>query len=347
MMQMVNHCDTYYINPFAANVKAVKDARKIEVWKPIFDRLANKRPVKEGADIEALLTKLVDEIAQRDEQEQQGDFTFLDHPIFVFVDELPEVFARCPDAIKHLDRIGRTGRQYCVFAWIASQTALVSEIGQSTAAQANYKTRIYGGGDKASSNRLMKGTLPPGAERTLQASGAGLTLMLADGVDGLAFVRAPLVTNEALFAYFGLPPFSLEDWLKRKPAGGVPSPPSTLRVLRPDESTLDTAYERRYARTVTGNDLHSFELETEDQTPLRYARNVPDEAASEAAVRAQDEAVAYPAGWDHKKVEMLPGFYRVLGLDKALVALELSTSQRNRDFARSILKQQGVWKEAR
>jgi hypothetical protein len=44
---------------------------------------------------------------------------------------------------------------------------------------------------------------------------------------------------------------------------------------------------------------------------------------------------------------MLPGFYEVLSLDKALIALKLPTSQRNRDFARNILKQQKLWKEAR
>jgi len=32
-------------------------------------------------------------------------------------------------------------------------------------------------------------------------------------------------------------------------------------------------------------------------------------------------------------------------LDNSLQALGLSTAQRNRDFARSILKQQGLWKE--
>ncbi|MBV9690346.1 MAG: hypothetical protein JO202_11640, partial [Ktedonobacteraceae bacterium] len=121
------------------------------------------------------------------------------------------------EAIKLLDSIGRTGRQFAVFSWVASQTANVHEIGQSTAAQAQYKTRIYGGGDKPSADRLMKGSLPKDTERTLQTNGAGLTVMLAEGMDGLAFVRAPLVSNEALFAYLGLPAFRKQDWLRTAP----------------------------------------------------------------------------------------------------------------------------------
>ncbi len=213
LMQMVGHCETYFINPLANNVKAVNDDRVIEVWKPIFDRLANKRPMKSRAEILHLMTSLVNEIKARSEQEGAGDFSWQQQPIFVFIDELPEVFARCPEAVEFLDQIGRTGRQFCVFSWVASQTAAVSEIGQSTAAQANYKTRIYGGGDRHSSGRMMKGSIPMSAEVTLQSQGAGLTLMLADGFSHLQFVRAPLVTNEALFKYFGLPPFRMKDWL--------------------------------------------------------------------------------------------------------------------------------------
>lgn len=215
MMQMVNHCETYYINPLAASVKAVTDEREIEVWKPIYDRLANQRPIKDGTEIKHLLSSLTEEIARRNEQEDEGDFSWQDRPVFVFIDELPEVFARSPEAVKHLDKIGRLGRQFCVFLWLASQTAQVNDIGLSTAAQAQFKTRIYGGGDKTSSDRVMKGSLPKDTERTLQSNGAGLTLMLADGMGASLFVRAPLVTNEALFDYLRLPAFRKEDWISR------------------------------------------------------------------------------------------------------------------------------------
>jgi hypothetical protein len=244
MMQIASQCETYFINPFANNVKAVSDSRKIEVWKPIFDLLANGRPVKDGPEILSLMTALVREIETRNAQESAGDFSWMDEPVFLFIDELPEVFTRCPEAVELLDRIGRTGRQFLVFAWVAAQTAAVKEIGQSTAAQANYKTRIYGGGDRNSSGRMMKGAIPMEYEQALQSNGAGLTLMLADGFSDLEFVRAPLVNNEALFDYLGLPPFRIEDWLvpatSRQPVQRlVADPPKTTFTplpLLPDEA---------------------------------------------------------------------------------------------------------------
>jgi hypothetical protein len=224
MMQMVGTCTTYCINPVAANVKPVSDEREVEVWKPIYDRLANKRPIKEGSEIKDLLTTLVNEITTRNVLEEQYDFSWQEKPVFVFIDELPEVFARCPEALKLLDKIGRMGRQYCIFLWVASQTANVNDIGLSTPAQAQFKTRIYGGGDKTSAERMMKGSIPPATERILSSNGAGLTLMLADNMGACTFTRSPLVTNEALFEYLGLPPFRKEEWTQRRRPAPLLSP---------------------------------------------------------------------------------------------------------------------------
>jgi hypothetical protein len=237
MMQLVGTCEVYYINPFAARVKSVKDSRKVEVWAPIFDRLANGKPMKIEEEIDQITTALVNLIHDRSDREEAGDFSWQDEPVFVFVDELPETFALCPEAVERLDRIGRTGRQFGVFTYVASQTAQVSEIGQSTAAQANYKTRIYGGGDSTSSKRLMKHTVSADVERALQTSGAGLTLMLADGMSGLEYVRAPLVTNEGLFDYFGLI-FDLDEWL---PARGSSSAGRRGHALNLSGSVADKA----------------------------------------------------------------------------------------------------------
>lgn len=216
MAQMVNTCETYFINPLANNIKATNDERKIEVWKPIFDRLANGKPMKTAEEIQQIMRALIREIQTRKEQEANEDLSWQEKPIFVFVDELPEIFDLCPEAVKMLDKIGRTGRQFCVFCWVASQSAAVEDIGQSTATQAQYKTRLYGGGDRNSSNRLMKGPVPAEYETILQTQKGGLTLMLAEGFSSAQFVQGPLVTNEGLFAYFGLPPFDLNEWLPAK-----------------------------------------------------------------------------------------------------------------------------------
>ena len=221
MMQISKYCATYYINPLAAPVKAVNDDRRVEVWKPIYDLLAAP-VVKEAGAIGDLLASLTREINRRNERETQGDFDWRYEPIFVFVDELPEVFKRCPDAAEYLDTIGRMGRQYGIFTYLCAQSANVKVCGLSTPAQANCKTRIYGGGDATSSTRMMNGKVPTDTERTLQSNGAGLTLMLAEGMNGSDFVRAPLVTNEGLFEYLELPPFQLDNWYRDPRATSVP-----------------------------------------------------------------------------------------------------------------------------
>src|SRR2546430_8250217 len=56
-----------------------------------YTTLFRSAPVQEGEDIGQLLRTLVDEIDRRNKREQKRDFGWEGHPIFVFIDELPEV----------------------------------------------------------------------------------------------------------------------------------------------------------------------------------------------------------------------------------------------------------------
>lgn len=341
MMQLVNTCEVYYINPFAARVKAVSDSRKVEVWSPIFERLANGKPIKTGQEIAALMQALINEIQDRNDREEDGDFSWQMEPVFVFIDELPEVFKRCPEASELLDQLVRTGRQFCVFAYVASQTAAVADIGQSTASQAQYKTRIYGGGDRNSSSRMMKGAIPAEEEEALQTNGAGLTLMLADGLGKRQFVRSPLVTNEALFDYFGLPEFRLSDWLPDMPAG-MPRRRSNVIQL----GTLPTTPQPRQAAEPTRVSAYapvssSNEAQGADTSSAVYDDDESDTGASSAAVAVP--GTSYPAPWDEQKAQVFIAVFKALNnVDKSLTALEISTTPRNRDIANDVLKQHGI-----
>jgi hypothetical protein len=69
------------------------------------------------------------------------------------------------------------------------------------------------------------------------------------------------------------------------------------------------------------------------------------EEALEADVSPSMEPLR-PPGWDEEKVFQLIGaFLAINHLDNSLKAIGLSTSQRNRDFARETLRQQGLLKE--
>jgi len=337
MMQTVEMCETYFINPLANNVKAVDDARKIEGWKPCFDRLANKKPVKDGPDILRLMTALVVEIESRNTLESTGDFSWRERPLFVFIDELPEVFARCPQAVELLDKIGRTGRQFCVFCWVASQTAQVKDIGLSTASQAQFKTRIYGGGDKTSSDRVMKGSIAKEDEKTLQTNGAGLTLLLADGFSDQAFVRAPLITNEALFAYFGLPPFQIEEWIA--PAKTVSRQPVAASKGRAQEDDpLAENYINADTDLVDDDPLEPYTPVTRNATGVAEA--LSDDFEHSSNVRVTRNATL-PAGWTEKDVELATLIYKNLrNKDQCLKAIGKATSQDNRRVLSSILQEE-------
>lgn len=116
---------------------------------------------------------------------------------------------------------------------------------------------------------------------------------------------------------------------------------ASKQPIRPD---LERPEGQSYARNITPSEQP--ELSSEGLPNItRNVRNVVPEPAPEAAVSAQMEPLR-PLDWDDKKIELLSGFYRVFNsLDKCLQALDLSTSQRNRDFARDMLKKQGLWKD--
>ena len=58
------------------------------------------------------------------------------------------------------------------------------------------------------------------------------------------------------------------------------------------------------------------------------------------------EGESLPPEWDEEKIQQLVGAYRATNhLDNSLKALGLSTSQRNRDYARELLKQNNLWKD--
>lgn len=116
--------------------------------------------------------------------------------------------------------------------------------------------------------------------------------------------------------------------------------------------------EESEAVTVTGNrrlqdpckSLENAQIDTKMEDFDRrngYGNGNEDEyeAASEQAVSPQNEPLR-PPRWDSAKIQQLAGaFLATNHLDNSLKAIGLSTSQRNRDFARELLKQQELWKE--
>ncbi len=133
----------------------------------------------------------------------------------------------------------------------------------------------------------------------------------------------------------------------------------TQKKIKANRSNVGDEEGLTYARIVAWfeegriDDVQFFALmdriENGTQKPTRSGRSVATQPALEADVDGQNVAsapAAFPPGWTQEKADLIPGLYRALGsLDKCLDGVEVSRYPRNRDFARDILKQQGLWKD--
>jgi Helicase HerA, central domain len=117
-----------------------------------------------------------------------------------------------------------------------------------------------------------------------------------------------------------------------------------------DDDPLASISLRRDDTSVTSDTYPQNTLKSENSDRYGDVRNaVTDtiESAPEQAVSGQN-APLLPPGWTQETVTALPYVYKgVKSLDDSLKTLEISTGQRNRDFARDILKQQGLWKDGK
>lgn len=214
MMQLVQICECYCINPMGNNKKRLKsdDPRKYEIWKPIYESLENRHVVKEPAEIEKLL-KHVAKIVKHRVAHEEEDSTW--SPIFLFIDEMKMVKDLYPDLEEPLSTIAMSGRQTWVFLFGASQTAYVGDIGLKTGTQTQFQTILYAGGSDKSMNKLTQGQITNEVEEKLRAN-KGLRALFIEGEEKFTWIRTPLTTNEAVFEFFNLE-FNLEDWENNVP----------------------------------------------------------------------------------------------------------------------------------
>ncbi len=147
--------------------------------------------------------------------------------------------------------------------------------------------------------------------------------------------------SRVLAAHTPLP----EQTAYQQPSETLPSSPTPLR---PAQERDEMPSDGRHARNVTVVDALDVSSNHGGQGE-RNARNVEACPAPQQGVTPSGTSVSGVTllpGWDQEKFHLLPGAYIALGnIDKSLEALKISTSQRNRDFARERLKQLGLWKE--
>ena len=161
-------------------------------WRAITSRLY-KPPAVKPAEIDELLSWLVEELEHRLERRNAGDP--VGAPLFLAFDELPVICDVVKDAPARMGKILREGRKVHLLTVGASQDFLVKTIGGSSAVRDCYRTAAYVGGDKLSAAALLD---MPAREIDDGALSTGLALLRSAATSPARQVRVPLASNPAI-----------------------------------------------------------------------------------------------------------------------------------------------------
>lgn len=161
-------------------------------WRQIAGRL-HLAPAVKPAEIDELLSWLLDELDRRLEQRNRGER--IGGPLFLAYDELPVIVDSCRDAPARIGKILREGRKVKVFCLGASQDFLVKTIGGSSAVRDCYRTAFYCGGDLVSAAALLD--LP---RRDIDDGplGQGIVMLRSAATAPARQVRVPIASNQAI-----------------------------------------------------------------------------------------------------------------------------------------------------
>ena len=210
LMQMIlKGCCCYLIDPMYKEVKGVSDDRKVECWEPLATRMSmNPSETNQTHKTRDELFQRID-LKMDARNKERGDARVERRwkPIFIFVDEGPNVIKNCPHAEEVIGRIVREGRQLKVFLVLVTQSAQVQSLGVGTDDLSQFCTRFYLGGDDRTRREIMN-QLPKDAGQKLKKLQVAMT-RVDDKTP--AVIQLPYLNNEDLYASFG-DEFCLDDF---------------------------------------------------------------------------------------------------------------------------------------
>jgi hypothetical protein len=272
------------------------------------------------------------------------------HTFFV-IDEYPAIVAERPDVAKYVGKLLREGGKYRLHLVIASQDFQVKTIDPSDktggAIRDNFDTCLYVGGDTTTARELLDVTIPRTVETTL---GKGPIYLRSQTHKQASLALTPWCDNEALYTLLGPSTYepqrttdelNEEDLLDSEVEQEDDNDPFASIHLHHQDAATRVAYDEPPQNTLKNRDTDPYARSV-------YARSNGTETAPENDVRGQSAAYVdvAPEGWTLRHTETLPGIYEVVeSIDKSLRALKLSTTPKNREYAKMLLKQQGLWKD--
>jgi len=164
-----------------------------EDWRPITNRLRFP-PAVTASEIAELLHWANSELDRRLALRRQG--TPWGDPLFLSIDELPEVIKQVPEVADILGRLARMGRAVGMFLETAAQDWLAKNTGGDGAVRQNFLTAYYLGGDLRTGSVLLG---MPQRQLTGLHLPLGTAMLRSKITPDPQLVRVPLMSNEALY----------------------------------------------------------------------------------------------------------------------------------------------------
>jgi hypothetical protein len=173
------------------------DVESGDDWRPIERRLHMQPAVSADAIRHLLEWLATDELPRRLERRRNGQH--VGAPLFLALDELPNIVQDVHDAPDHVGRILREGRKVNIFAIGAATDFLVKSVGGVGAVRDCYRTAYYTGGDAQTARVLLdvQGRVDDGQ------LGQGLALLRSRATPTAELVRVPYASNTAVYRLLG------------------------------------------------------------------------------------------------------------------------------------------------
>jgi hypothetical protein len=183
-------------------------------WRPLAKALEGQGPY--ALDLPRVVTRLENigtvleymanvEVDRRFALMREGDFSY--KPLYLFIDEWPEIALKCKNANEHLGTLLRRGRAVELCVSVNSQGFLKEDTDLKGSARENFETAFFLGGSTYSGAKLLD-ISQKSLEEMLTACnepiGKGVALLRNNlAMPNPEIVRLPLADNEFLYYMLG------------------------------------------------------------------------------------------------------------------------------------------------
>lgn len=235
--------------------------------------------------------------------ERYGNSRPVGRPIFLFLDELPDIVDNIPDVQSVLKRILRLGAGVGMNVVCLSQDFLVKTLFPQSgggAVRDCYRTVLYVGGDATTANVLLD---MPARDVPENELGKGHVMLRCDVVRPAAKARSPYVDNDAIYALLGPSSYAPESEKEAyQDAPYLISPQTRIpeqRISDPVTDPQTPAAVTRIVTRVSGGVVWQRQRERERRLRESPVRSQEEKPGAEIEISLQEAYHLWTSGNDN------------------------------------------------